>query len=170
MTKHLPLRIPKNYLWKITVLFFTLTLPLQMHGQSTAVDIFVSCVEDLGNGQYMAYFGYDNPNDYIVTLKSNQSYLQFNNANSKTFVLNEFQPGVHERALSAAFDAAGSVTWFLKNDTYGDEAVSATSTSNLCPEPLDVLPYYAPPEGGKVELVKITAELISLYDTYSADP
>ncbi|MGW8317505.1 MAG: S8 family peptidase, partial [Bacteroidales bacterium] len=85
-------------------------------------------------------------------------------------VLNEFQPGVHERALSAAFDATGSVTWYLKNDSYGDRDVSATSSSNLCPAPLDVIPYYAPPEGGKVEMVKITAELISLYDTYSADP
>jgi hypothetical protein len=171
MTLHL-LRTPKKSLWNITLFLFSLTLalPLQMQGQSQDLDIFVTCVEDLGTGQYMAYFGYNNPYDYVVNLKSNQSYLQFNEDKSKTLVLNEFQPGMHDRALSAAFDATGKVTWYLNSSSFGQREARATSSSNLCPAPLDVIPYYAPPEGGKVDQVKITAELVSLYNTYSADP
>ena len=73
----------KRILSILTLILLLLCIPIQMHGQINHKDIviFLTCVEDLGNGQHMAYFGYENPNEYVVNVAKKDSYLQFNEKN-----------------------------------------------------------------------------------------
>jgi hypothetical protein len=142
-------------------------LPLLATSQ---VELFVSCVEDLGNGRLLAHFGYENPTQNTINVHYSRSYILYDHGRSRKYVLNTFEPGVHEKAFSQEFDSDDWVKWILRFSWFGIEWTLASSDSEICEADLPVIPYYAPPEGGKVLESKIGAELTSLNTTYLADP
>ena len=147
--------------------FSVLLFPITAFSQIQNIEVIVECVEDLGNGKFMANFGYNNLNDEVVTLDKKSSQLIYNGDKKKTYVLNIFQPGRHAYVLSKEFDAGDRVRWQIKlPDGVVNECI-ANMYSTLCD--LSIEPYYEPPEGGKVdETVLIGAELTSLYDYFTA--
>ena len=133
------------------------------------VELFVSCVEDLGNDTLVAYFGYENPNQETVTVQAKKSYIAYNYTRDIKYVTNTFEPGVHDKVFSQVFPSDDWVRWTVKFSNY-TKLTLADSTSSPCVGKLPIIPGYEPPVGGKQYLSKIGAELTSLYNAYSLDP
>jgi len=154
------------------LLFLTLSFTVSnyAYGQDQEVVLFVSCVEDLGNGDYVAYFGYDNPNPETVTVQRKRSYIAYNYDRDTKYVLNTFEPGVHEKVFSYEFSGDDWVRWTVKFSNRYTDIVRADSNSEFCVNELPIIPGYNPPEGGKQFDSKIGAELTSLYNVYAFDP
>lgn len=150
--------------------FISLLTPVRSIAAEGDLEIFVSCVEDLGNGLFMAYFGYNNPNPDTLTVQDKKSYIAYNYTRDEKYVINAFAPGVHEKVFSQEFVADDWVRWTVKLAGNVDLIVRADVNSERCVEALPIIPYYSPPEGGKEYASKIGAELTSLYETYSFDP
>ena len=167
--------LKKDIRISISAIIFSLALSLQVLGQDPVnhkdISIFVSCVEPLENGNYLAHFGYDNPNDYIVNVAKKNSYIQLGSHPKKHFVLSEFQIGVHDKILSYEFNSSDQVTWTVITNTYSEKHTTATNSSEPCFIPqLPIIPGYQPPDGGKQLFSKIGSELTSLANYYNLDP
>ena len=166
-------------IFSILTIAFAFILPLRANSNSPAsytgqhqhpINIFVSCVEDLGNGKLLAHFGYENPNETTFEVYFARSVIYFNNGRSREFVINSFEPGVHEKVFSQEFDADDWVKWIVRLSWFHFEFALATSASELCAAELEIIPGYNPPIGGKEYNSKIGAELTSLYNAYNFDP
>jgi hypothetical protein len=162
---------PSTFIFLLTV-FFSLQLPQRSFAAPADGDlvIFVSCVEDLGDGMFMAYFGYENTTPDTLIVQEKKSYIAYNYTRDIKYVNNVFAPGVHEKVFSQEFYDDDWVRWTVKVPGSKDVIAMADVNSVRCVEALPIIPYYAPPEGGKVFESKIGAELTSLYETYSFDP
>ncbi|NQU84970.1 MAG: S8 family serine peptidase, partial [Mariniphaga sp.] len=132
-----------------------------------ALEIFVECVEDLGNGRFNAKFGYTATTSFSVN--KNKSQLIFNGDKGKEWALNEFTEGTHigNGLPSKVFVGTDRMKWRV---TLGNgeilEAI-ADKNSKIC----GLNPYYNPPEGGKIESSSlIGAELTALFEKYISDP
>ncbi len=73
--------------------------------------ILFTCAEDIGNGLYMANFGYTNPTNKTITVEPEESYIflsdkiedsEFNGI-QKIDGITSFEPGTHEKVLSVVF-------------------------------------------------------------------
>ncbi|HER07539.1 MAG TPA: hypothetical protein ENO20_01400, partial [Bacteroides sp.] len=135
-------------------------------------NIVVSCVEYIGNGMFTAYFGYENPGNKTISVDESGSVVVYNKGQSKKYGIHTFLPGVYEKAFSQEFDSKDRVQWTVTLPNGQIRTTDADIHSNHCRDylGLDIIPYYAPPEGGKIYHSKIGAELTSLYETYSRDP
>lgn len=135
------------------------------------INIFVSCVEDLGNGKLLAHFGYENPNETTFEVYYTRSVLCYvNDGLHQEYVINSFEPGIHDRVFSQKFDADGWAKWVVRLSFFHFKTALATSNSELCQGQLDIIPGYNPPIGGKEYDSKIGAELTALYEAYTFDP
>ena len=100
----------KFYRVQRSAYIFTLTLILSLFspvhsfaapaGEEDVV-IFVSCVEDLGNGMLLAHFGYENPNPETVTVQDKKSYIAYNYTRDEKYVISSFAPGVHDKVFQS---------------------------------------------------------------------
>ncbi|RLD53019.1 MAG: hypothetical protein DRI97_13905, partial [Bacteroidetes bacterium] len=157
----------------ISAIMLVFAIPFQSIGQDNInhkdIIIYVSCVEELGDGSYLAHFGYDNPNDYVVNVAKKSSYIRFNYDKSKRFVMNNFQPGVYEKVFSHEFNSDDQVDWTVIPSNYSERTVTANSSSDPCYVELNIIPGYDPPAGGKVYSI-IGAELNQLFEFYDEDP
>jgi hypothetical protein len=87
----------------------------------------MTCIFDLGSGNYLAMFGYDNPNSFIVNIPlGTENQFQPDPADRGQPV--SFFPGQSPNVLAASFTAGGSVSWLLDGST-----AVADSSSPLCP-------------------------------------
>ncbi|TFG42679.1 MAG: hypothetical protein E4H43_02790, partial [Bacteroidia bacterium] len=144
-------------------------LPLISFGQKYDINIVLKCVEFIGNGTYKANFGYDNQNPEVITIDATSSVVTYNNGQSKKYAVNTFQPGVQENVFSQEFTTKDRVEWTVTLPNGKVKVVNADINSNHCRSSFnsDIIPYYAPPPGGKVNNKSlIGAELTSLYETY----
>ena len=140
--------------------------PIMAQKAELEVDLFVSCVQDLGNDTLVAWFGYENPNQVTVTVQEKKSFIAYNYSRDIKYINHIFEPGVHTNVYSQKFRSDDWVRWTVKFSGY-TKIVRADLNSQICDGELDIIPYYAPPEGGKVDHNSlIGAELTSLYLTY----
>ena len=112
------------------------------------VELFVSCVEDLGNGNLVAYFGYNNSNQETVTVQAKKSFIAYNYTRDEKYVTNAFEPGVHDKVFSQEFPSDDWVRWTVKFSGY-TKIVRADISSERCVGELPIIPGYQPPVGGK---------------------
>ena len=113
--------------------------------QSKDVEIILECVEYIGNGKYVANFGYDNPNKNDVVVPDSSSSLIYDGGNKKVKALNDFKPGRQVNAFNGVFTSKERVLWhvILPNGTVKD--VTASINSNHCTNQSNIYPYYTPP-------------------------
>ena len=155
-------RIPQKIYLIVFISFLFLNTALAQKAE-LEVELFVSCVEDLGNDTLVAYFGYENPNPEAITVQDKKSYIAYNYTRDEKYVISTFEPGVHDKAFSQEFRNDDWVRWTVKFSTYTKE-VRADSTSSVCVGELPIIPGYQPPAGGKQFQSKLGAELTSLYN------
>ena len=93
------------YIFFLTLLI-SLHLPLRVFAAPADGDlvIYVSCVEDLGDGTFMAYFGYENTTPDTLTVQDKKSYIAYNYTRDEKYVVNTFAPVVHEKVFSQVFN------------------------------------------------------------------
>lgn len=145
-----------------------LSIPILSFGQKNKeVNIVVSCVEYIGEGKFKAHFGYDNTSSKEVVVDEPNSTVTYNHGQSKKLGLNTFKSGIVEKAFSQVFDAHDRVQWTVvfPDGTIKQTNEASANSSHFCYQ--DIIPYYAPPDGGKVGGESlIGAELTSLYNKY----
>lgn len=143
------------------------------YSQSSELEIYVVCVEDLGNGSFIARFGYtlNNPNGLVVNETASKIVVT-RGAGGVQQVLNVFEDGVHNdheievNLPSYVFDGNGYVTWTVNLGGGTKVEAIADKNSSICG--LD--PYYTPPVGGKMDISSlIGAELTALANLYPFD-
>ena len=80
-----------------------------------SVSPILSCVLDLGDGNYLAFFDYDNPNAFTVNIPiGTENYIQPDPQNH--FQPTSFSPDRHFAFLTI-FTTGNGVTWFLDGST-----------------------------------------------------
>jgi hypothetical protein len=150
------------------VLIATFLSPIQAQAQKQKdIEIFVNCVEYIGDGKYIANFGYDNPNKTSITVPDTNSILIFNNGKSKSKALNNFISGKQNNVFSKEFTSEDRVTWLMVHPDKQEKIVTASKNSSHCRGSGIIVPYYTPPEGGKITSL-IGAELTALFELYMA--
>ncbi|MCK4989757.1 MAG: hypothetical protein KAS29_04695, partial [Bacteroidales bacterium] len=105
-----------------------------------------------------------------VSVDDASSVVTYNNGQSKKYGVNTFLPGIQEKVFSQEFTSKDRVYWRVVLPNGKVKIVDADINSNHCRSVLNIIPYYTPPPGGKVNKSKIGAELTSLYETYIFDP
>ena len=149
----------------ISFLFPNTSLAFQVESELMEVELSVSCVEQLSNGNLMAWFGYNNPNPEpeTITVQRKESYIAYNYTREIKYVNEVFLPGVHEKVFSQEFNSDDWVRWTVKFSNDDTKIVQADASSVRCDgELLQIIPDYQPPEGGKEYNTLIGAELTSL--------
>ncbi|TFH23628.1 MAG: hypothetical protein E4H10_11855, partial [Bacteroidia bacterium] len=70
-------RISRNFHIFSLILITSFLFPRTTLAQKAEleVELYVSCVQDLGNGKLVAYFGYENPNPNTITVQDKKSYI-----------------------------------------------------------------------------------------------
>jgi uncharacterized repeat protein (TIGR01451 family) len=102
------------------------------------------CVERSG-GQFVAHFGYDNPNGSSVAPPSNANYFSPDPADRGQ--PSSFAPGRHDSAFGATF-TGGSITWNLTGN-----AVSVDESSARCQGTITVVKNLVPgTDAGRFDL------------------
>jgi len=162
------LLIRTNFLKQLGLIYLIAFLfPLLAFSQKEKdINILVECVEYVGNDKFIANFGYDNPNSYDIVVPDTSSILIYNNGNTKTKAVNTFKSGRHSYVFSAEFTSKDRVLWHMVLPNGVEKDVTASANSSHCRGSGNILPYYTPPPGGKLENTLIGAELNSLYETY----
>ncbi|MDX2442969.1 MAG: S8 family serine peptidase, partial [Bacteroidales bacterium] len=171
------LRVNKNPL--LTLLILLILLPVGAFGQGKGkgkgkkyepINITLDCVEYIGHGKYRAYFGYDNPNkDEIVFPEENSVIIKIK---GNAYGHRHFKKGRNYKVYNTVFDRKDNVKWRIlfpgddPNDPLSWKEVIADIDSYLCQEETNILPYYEPPEGGKIINSVLSAELSSLNRVY----
>ena len=160
----------KLHLLSLSLFLFALQVPFDLYGQKKEINIVVSCTEYIGNGTFIAHFGYENTDVETFMVDNSSSVVTYNNGQSKKYGVNTFLPGVQEKVFSQEFTSKDRVQWRVILPNGKVKTVDADIHSNHCSDVLNIIPYYTPPPGGKVNKSKIGAELTSLYETYIFDP
>lgn len=162
-------RFQPLYFLLISLILFS---PSDLLGQkSKDVNILVSCVDYIGDGQLEVHFGYENPSNKVVVVDENGSVVIYNHGQAVKAGLYVFEPGVKEKAFSQTFDYMDEVEWSVTLPNGNVQTVTANINYNKCSDDgLPIIPGYSPPEGGKEYFSKIGAELTSLHEAYAYDP
>ena len=84
----------KLHLLSLSLLVLALQFPFDLYGQKKEINIVVSCTEYLGNGTFIAHFGYENTNTETVSVDDSSSVVTYNNGQSKKYGVNTFLPGI----------------------------------------------------------------------------
>ena len=99
----------------------------------------VECVEELGEGRYLATFGYDNPNNTRVTVPRGNSRIVWDGSLRQEKVLNIFEPGLNESVLEAEFDTTTietGLTWIIWIPQKVSMEATANANSLACVPPI----------------------------------
>ena len=150
-----------------------LCIPILSYGQKKDITLTADCVEAIGDGsgRYVVSFGYENTNSETVAVDETNSVVTYNYGQSKKYGTSTFLPGKQEKVFTQEFTADDRVVWTVQMPNDKWKTVSADINSNHCFGVPDIIPYYTPPEGGKVDQKSlIGAELTSLYNKYDSDP
>ena len=128
------------------------------------IDLLLECVQQLGNGKYVANFGYNNPNSAEIAISDASSALVVKqNGKTKKNGLAKFKPGRNIYVMKTEFSDSDTIVWRVEMPDGTIREIQASKSSNQC----SLLPYYAPPSNGRVESSVLSPELSALYDSYS---
>ena len=83
------------------------------------VELIVECVEYIGDGTYVATFGYDNPNKSEISVAEANSVVVYNYGQSKKNVVNKLLPGRQKNVFTQEFSSKDRCEWrfYLPNET-----------------------------------------------------
>ncbi len=117
--------------------------------------ILFTCAKDIGNGLYLANFGYTNPTNKTITVEQEESYIflsdriedsEFNGI-QKIDGITSFEPGTHEKVLSVVFADNGHAKWTVAFGGSSDVKIRATFDSPVCEEDSFIVPVIGPGNG-----------------------
>ncbi|MGI9548172.1 MAG: hypothetical protein ACR2MM_13090, partial [Flavobacteriaceae bacterium] len=136
-------------------------------GGNKDVTLF-TCAEDIGNGLYMANFGYTNPTNKTITVEQGESYIFLSDriedseldGIQKIDGITSFEPGTHEKVLSVVFADNGHAKWTVAFGGSSDVKIRATLDSPVCEADSFIVPVIGPGNGKTIGFV--SPELISL--------
>ena len=141
------------------------------NGNNKDINILVSCVEYIGDGQLKVHFGYENPSKKVYVIEEDGSVVIYNHGQAKKAGLYVFEPGLKEKAFSQDFHYMDQVEWSVTLPNGNVKTVTANINYNKCSgDGLPIIPGYDPPEGGKENASKIGAELTALHEAFELDP
>ena len=123
----------------ITALFIFFISPLSLSAQveqAPDIRIWTECVEDLGNGSFKAFFGYDNPGNETYTVDQTKSVLVYNGSEQKWDAMAIFLPGTHNYAVDRVLQGTDRVKWRLTLPNGNVQEVTADAQTNLCGSPV----------------------------------
>ena len=116
--------------------------------------ILFTCIQDIGNGLYMANFGYTNPTNKTIKVAQEDSYIFLSNRieDSDNGILKcdgitSFAPDTHEEVLSVVFADNGHAKWTVAFGGSSDVKVRATFESEVCEEDSFIVPVIGPGNG-----------------------
>ncbi|QBA63757.1 S8 family peptidase [Muriicola soli] len=127
-----------------------------------------TCAENIGNGLYLAKFGYTNPTNKTITVLPDASYIflsdkiedsEFDGIQKIPGIFS-FEPGTHDNVLSVVFADNGHAKWTVAFGGSSDQKIRATLNSPVCEGDPFIVPVIGP-GNGKTEGY-ISPELISL--------
>ncbi|MEP0132962.1 MAG: T9SS type A sorting domain-containing protein [Eudoraea sp.] len=130
--------------------------------------ILFTCAEDIGNGLYLANFGYTNPTNKSITVDQEDSYIYLSdniedsefNGIQKIPGITSFEPGTHDNILSVVFADNGHAKWTVAFGGTYETKIRATLNSPVCEADSFIVPIIGPGNGKTVGFV--SPELISL--------
>jgi hypothetical protein len=172
---HSPIQNKNSANWRLhlTVLFslFFILLGYAQKGKGGGGNkdvILFTCAEDIGNGLYLANFGYTNPTNKTITVGPEDSYIflsdkiedsEFNGI-QKINGITSFEPGTHDKILSVVFADHGHAKWTVVFDGTNETKIRATTSSPVCEADSFIVPIIGPGNGKTQGFV--SSELISL--------
>ena len=117
--------------------------------------ILFTCAEDIGNGLYLANFGYTNPTNKAIRVAQEDSYIYLSdriedsefNGIQKIDGITSFEPGTHEKVLSVVFADNGHAKWTVAFGGSSDVKIRATLNSPVCEEDSFIVPVIGPGNG-----------------------
>ncbi len=130
--------------------------------------ILFTCAEEIGNGLYLANFGYTNPTNKTITVSPEDSYIflsdkiedsEFNGI-QKINGITSFEPGTHDKVLSVVFADHGHAKWTVSFVGSSDIKIRATLDSPICETDSFIVPVIGPGNGKTRGFV--SPELLSL--------
>ncbi|WP_297694409.1 hypothetical protein [uncultured Eudoraea sp.] len=147
----------KKYIQLRCLLTLLLILGITFTGfsQKNKDVILFTCAEDIGNGLYLANFGYTNPTNKTITVEQEESYIflsdriedsEFNGI-QKIDGITSFEPGTHEKVLSVVFADNGHAKWTVAFGGSSDVKIRATFDSPVCEEDSFIVPVIGPGNG-----------------------
>jgi hypothetical protein len=104
----------------------------------------LECVDDNGDGTYTAHFGYLNQTNAAITLPIGPKNM-FEPGQLDYGQPTVFQPGEHLNVFSVIFDGTDELHWMLKADGDKRHQVTASATSDACPNPTTTTTTGPPP-------------------------
>ena len=141
------------------------------NGNNKEINILVSCVEYIGDGQLKVHFGYENPSNKVIVIEEDGSVVIYNHGQAIKAGLYIFEPGVKEKAFSQDFEYMDQVEWSVTLPSGKVKTITANINYPKCSgDGLPIIPGYSPPEGGKEYDSKIGAELTALWEAFDLDP
>ena len=149
------------------LLLFIFLVPLTALSQKVKeIELISECVQYVGGDMYIAYFGYNNPNKNDISVPEDSSVVIYNYGQSKKNAVNSFKPGRHENVFSQTFHKNDKCDWeLILPDGTKKIKSSSVNSSHTCLNSANIVPYFPPPENGRVEDSVINAALNSLYET-----
>jgi hypothetical protein len=125
---------------------FLFSFPVHAQRSNTKDVIpILECVEYIGNGNFKASFGYDNPNTKEVSISQDNSVLDYKNG-KKLNAVNTFKTGRQSSVFSASFNQKEVVEWTIILPSGEVQVVRASANSALCKN--SATPPYNGPNGG----------------------
>lgn len=132
------------------------------------IELIVECVEYIGNDTFVANFGYNNPNKTSVIVPEGDSYVVYNKGQAKKNAISTFEIGRQYNVFKEIFRHDDYCEWTV---TLPNGKVKTTrsdiNSAHCLLENNDIIPYYDPPQGGKLSYSLIGPELTSLNKKYS---
>ena len=130
--------------------------------------ILTTCMEDIGNGLYRAYFGYTNPTNKTINVDPEDSYIFLSDKIDESEYegiqkfpgITTFEPGTHERVTPVVFANNGHAKWTVVFDRSSEVKIRVDSGSQICEADSFIVPVIGPGNGKTLGF--ITPELISL--------
>ncbi|NQU33855.1 MAG: S8 family serine peptidase, partial [Bacteroidetes bacterium] len=159
------LRLCISNLFILILLFLFPFTALSQQNQSD-IEITVSCVEFVGNGKYIANFGYDNKTKEEIIVPEANSVLTYNNGQSKKNTIRNFKSGKYDNAFSEEFNGSDKITWTLVLPGGARKDQTASINSSHCNNGSFVTTYPAP-KNGKENDSKIGAQLTALNKVFN---
>jgi len=118
----------------LSLALLPLVSPVVVQAATGSVFPTLHCVDYNGNGNYTAYFGYNNTSSSTISIPHDPSHGKNMFTSEPKFRGQpaDFLSGTHENAFSVVFDG-NKITWLIKEDQAARQQVDASKDSPRCP-------------------------------------
>ena len=148
-------KIGINFPVYLFTLIFILFATVAFSQKQKDIELFVDCIEYIGNNKYQVNFGYDNPNKDEINVHQDYSIVKKNNGNA--FGHTNFKKGRQYKVFSAEFDYTDRVEWAVLMPGGDPEILddwkitTASSNSSHCSGDDNLIPLFdGKNEGGVI--------------------